>query len=278
MISNRLTMLGTGSAFPTQSYHSCFLLQSGKDTLLADGGGGMEILHRLDQAGMSPASLHHMFVSHVHTDHIFGAVWVIRRVLQLSLENSYEGTFQVLGNAEVTAAIQTICRLTLLPAYTERMQSVISLTTVSPGDTARIGSISLQFIDACSRGCTQTGFVATLPDGVTFGFLGDESLTGRNLQQVSGIDYLVCGAYCSYADRDIFHPYEKHHHTVRDVAREAAEAGVGCLILCHCEDRDPESRPLLYATEASEFFRGPVMTPADMEVIELTDGRQNSLV
>lgn len=262
-------MLGTGSAFPTQSYHSCFLLQCGADTLLADGGGGMEILNRLNEAGTPPEMLHHMFVSHVHTDHIFGAVWVIRRIIQLSLENSYEGVLEVFGNQEVTSALREICRLTLLPAYVERMRDVIRLTTVSPGDTVAVGAMSLRFIDACSRGCVQTGFVADLPGKVTLGFLGDESLTDRNHEGAAGVSYLVCGAYCSYADRDIFHPYEKHHHTVRDVAAEADKAGVGTLILCHCEDRDPVSRRHLYATEASEFFRGPVLTPSDMEVIHL---------
>ena len=124
-MENEIIMLGTGSAFPNNFYHSCFLLKSGPDTILVDGGGGMEILRRIESAGQSLRGLHHIFVSHVHTDHIFGAVWVIRRLIQFSLEDTYSGPLEVYCNSEVTAALLTICRLTLLPAYFERMQQIV---------------------------------------------------------------------------------------------------------------------------------------------------------
>lgn len=277
-MNTRLTMLGTGSAFPSQSYHTCFLLRCGDSALLADGGGGMEILQRLSRAKMPLEQLRHIFVSHVHTDHIFGVVWVIRRIVQMSLEDRYQGTLTVYGNAQVTDAMRTICRLTLLPAYFERMERIVELHTVAPGDEVAVGPMSIRFVDACSRGCDQTGFVATLPGGMTLGFLGDESLTERNRLAVAGVDYLLCGAYCSFADREIFRPYEKHHHTVRDVAAEAAAAGVGTLVLCHCEDRHPEGRASRYAAEAAEFFDRPVLTPLDFDEIRIptSDGNEVS--
>ncbi|MDE7387638.1 MAG: MBL fold metallo-hydrolase [Muribaculaceae bacterium] len=264
---NTITMLGTGSAFPRNFYHSCFLLSDGSDSLLVDGGGGMEVLRRLDRVGMDLCDLHDMFVTHVHTDHIFGAVWVIRRLVQFSLESRYDGPLRVWANAQVTEALRIICRLTLLPAYHERMEQVVEFRTVVPDDEFSVGGMRLRVIDSCSRGCEQSGFIATMPDGQTLAFLGDESLTERNLDTVSGVGHLICGAYCSYADREIFRPYEKHHHTVADVAHRAAMAGVGHLILCHCEDHSPDDRAERYAAEAAEEYAGKVTTPVDGEII-----------
>lgn len=264
---NTITMLGTGSAFPQNSYHSCFLLSDSESHLLIDGGGGMEVLRRIEAAGLPLRSLHHMFVTHVHTDHIFGAVWVIRRLVQFSLEDSYSGPLHVYANSEVIEALRTICRLTLLPAYRERMERVVEFHTVSPGDIFSVGAMRLRVIDSCSRGCTQSGLIATMPDGQTVATLGDESLTDANLPAVAGVNHLLCGAFCSYADRHIFHPYEKHHHTVADVARRAERAGVGHLILCHCEDTHPEGRAERYAAEAVPLLRARVTTPLDGETI-----------
>lgn len=267
LMMNTITMLGTGSAFPRNFYHSCFLLSDGRDCLLVDGGGGMEVLRCLDRAGMDLCDLHDMFVTHVHTDHIFGAVWVIRRLVQFSLEGSYHGSLRVWANAQVTEALRTICRLTLLPAYYERMAQMVEFHTVAPADEFCVGGMRLRVIDSCSRGCEQSGFIATMPDGQTLAALGDESLTESNLDAVRGVDNLICGAFCCYADREIFRPYEKHHHTVVDVARRAARAGVGHLILCHCEDCAPEDRAERYAAEAACEFDGKVTTPVDGEII-----------
>lgn len=262
-------MLGTGSAFPAHAYHSCFLLRIGEERLLVDAGGGMEILRRIEQSGTHLSELQHMFVSHVHTDHIFGAVWIIRRLTQFRLEGKYQGRFTVYGNAEVISAIRQICELTLLPAYRECMASFVDFITVTDGQTLNIGEINLKFIDVHSRGCTQFGFLATLPDHTTLAFLGDESLTERNYRAVSDVDYLISGAYCCYADREIFKPYEKHHHTVRDVAGLAQTAGAKNLILVHCEDHDPDRRQQRYQAEAAELFGGSVRVPLDMEKISL---------
>lgn len=275
---NSLTMLGTGSAFPTRSYHSCFLLSDGTATLLTDGGGGMELLDRIKQAGSEITAIDALFVTHVHTDHIFGIVWLIRRLTQFALEESRAGILPaatprqklpVYGNAEVIHALREICRLTFLPAYFNKMNEIIDFRTVEAGSEFSVGQMQFRVIDCCSRGCDQSGFIATMPDGVTLACLGDESLTDRNGPTVEAVDWLLCGAYCSFADREIFRPYEKHHHTVADVARMASRFNVGNLIICHCEDRDLANRAARYAAEAAEFFSGQVITPLDLQEILL---------
>ena len=75
---NTLTMLGTGSALVTRCYNTCFAISTPGATLLTDAGGGNGILCQLRKAGMPPDGIDFMFLTHAHTDHIMGAVWLVR--------------------------------------------------------------------------------------------------------------------------------------------------------------------------------------------------------
>lgn len=262
-------MLGTGSAFPAHSYNECFILDTGSGRLLVDAGGGNGIIHILEKAQLDIATIHDFFVTHTHTDHILGAIWIIRRIVQLHIENRYEGALSIYGNRDVIHALTEICRLTFLPSYFSAMKEVVRFNTVEPGESRLIAGAEVQFIDCHSANTMQTGFQMRLPSGNVFCCLGDEALTQTNLSEVIDADYLLCGAFCRYADRDIFRPYEKHHSTVKDVAINAAAARIGTLILAHCEDRMPGDRNALYAAEAANYYYGNVIVPNDADRIDL---------
>ncbi len=266
----RLIVLGTGSAFPTRSYNECFIVETDGGRLLVDGGGGNAIINILERMSVDIRTLHDLFVTHSHTDHILGAVWFIRRVVQFAIEEKYPGRLNVYGNSDVIEALRQICRLTFLKAYYEKMESIVDFRIVAPGDSADIAGCAVSFIDCRSANVDQTGFRMTLPDGRALFCLGDEALTTENAPEVAGADYLVCGAFCRYADRDVFRPYEKHHLTVKDVAATAQDVGIKNLILMHCEDRTPAaSRQELYAEEAADYYKGKIIVPEDGTMISL---------
>ncbi len=263
-------MLGTGSAFPTESYNACAVLCDKGLRLLIDSGGGNGILRQLGACGIDPASLHHFFVTHSHTDHILGAVWVIRAIINARLADFYEGSLKLYGNPDVLATIDTICRLTLLDAHYRVFRELTEPIDVTATPDLEMEGVSFRFFDVGSRNVCQTGFRSTLSDGREVVFLGDESLTDTNIEDCRGADTVVCGAFCRHADADHFRPYEKHHHTVRDVARVARRADIRRLVLIHSEDTDLSHRQAVYAAEAAEYgFTGPTITPADGDTIEL---------
>lgn len=78
MTGEKIIMLGTGEAVTTHCYNTCYTLHAQKTTLLVDGGGGNGILCQLEKAEIGLDELDAVFVSHAHTDHIPGAVWIIR--------------------------------------------------------------------------------------------------------------------------------------------------------------------------------------------------------
>ena len=88
-MNEKIIMLGTGSAMVTDCYNTCFLLKSENDCLLVDAGGGNGILSAIKKSGIAWNSIKTMFITHSHTDHILGAVWVIRQISALMNSGKY---------------------------------------------------------------------------------------------------------------------------------------------------------------------------------------------
>jgi ribonuclease Z len=67
----RITMLGTGTPFPTADrFGSAILVEAAGKRLLFDCGRGAVI--RLTQAGVSPSEINGLFLTHLHSDHVVG--------------------------------------------------------------------------------------------------------------------------------------------------------------------------------------------------------------
>ena len=56
-MAERLTILGTGSAFVTRCYNTCFIIDCGVSRLMVDAGGGNGILAQLEKAGVAIADV-----------------------------------------------------------------------------------------------------------------------------------------------------------------------------------------------------------------------------
>ena len=66
-----------------------------------------------------------------------------------------------------------------------------------------------------------------------------EALDGKNARDAK---WLFSEAYCLYADRDIYKPYERSHVTSLDVGSIAREMNVKNLLIYHTEDYGPDRR------------------------------------
>ncbi len=111
-MNEKIIMLGTGSAMVTDCYNTCFLLKSENDCLLVDAGGGNGILSAIKKSGIAWNSIKTMFITHSHTDHILGAVWVIRQISALMNSGKYDGDFNIYCHDECVGSITAICNHT----------------------------------------------------------------------------------------------------------------------------------------------------------------------
>ena len=265
----KLIMLGTGNAMVTHCYNTCFALQEGEDFLLVDAGGGNGILRQLEDAGLSISHMHHLFITHAHTDHLLGVVWVVRLVAQSINQGKYDGDLTIWSHDEVLKIIEPLCR-SLLPAKLgKHIGTHIHFVEIHPGDTLSALDMTMTVFDIESTKAKQYGFSAKLPNGRILTCLGDESYNPVTRDYVQGCDWLLTEAFCLYDDQDIFHPYEKHHSTARDAAIMAQELGAKRLVLYHTEDKTLATRKAYYMAEARSVYDGAVFVPDDLEALTL---------
>lgn len=269
METPQITMLGTGNAVTTKCYNTCFILKDSGSVLLVDGGGGNGILVQMEKAGASIYDIHDMFITHAHTDHILGAVWVIRVVMQEMLKGKFGGTFNVYGHDKVLEVLSFIIQKTLHRKYADLVEKSVLLHELKDGDRFSVGVMKFQCFDIRSSKEKQFGFRAELSDGQTLACLGDEPFNEAARAFVENADWLMCEAFCLYDDREKFRPYEKNHSTALDAGILAKSLNVRNLILYHTEDSDLERRKRAYSTEAGTNFMGDIYVPDDIETIIL---------
>lgn len=266
---DKLIFLGTGHALAYHCYTTCLALTDGAHTFVTDGGGGNGVFMQMERANMRPDEVTDLFISHAHTDHLIGAIWLVR-VIGHQFDRSGRTTpLHVYGHASVLETFRTICNLLVGGQVLSHFDKDIIFHAVESGDTHTIGHWQVTFFDTGAAKTTQYGWRATLENGKTLVFLGDEPLTDVGLPYAKDVDYLVHEAMCLEADADKYHPHRIHHSSVVDAANNATRAGAKHLILFHAEDKDLDTRKARYTAEAAAHFDGPVDAPDDLDVFIL---------
>ncbi|MGL4108945.1 MBL fold metallo-hydrolase [Clostridium sp. LP20] len=265
----KLTMLGTGSAMVTKCYNTCFTISNNDEYFLVDAGGGNTILTNLEKANIPISKVHNVFISHNHNDHILGVVWVIRAACQGILNSKYEGNLNVYCHKTSIDAIKSICSFVLQKKFLKLFDTRIIFKEISDKYEAEILGRKTVFFNINSTKDLQHGFKTTLINGKTLTFLGDEPYRESIKSYCENIDYLLHEAFCSYADREIFKPYEKHHATAKDACENARILNAKSILLYHAEDKNLSNRKANYIKEGKEVFDGTIYVPNDLDTIDL---------
>lgn len=266
----RLVVLGTGTAIVTYYYNTCFLLDDGKEYFLADAGGGNGILNRFQELDLDFSKLHHAFLSHEHTDHLLGMVWVLRYIAHYMRLGLYDGEFRLYCHDVLAVKIQTICQMVLQPAEYMFFGHRIHIVVVEDKKERDILDYKFTFFDIHSTKAKQYGFKMIYDNNKSLVFLGDEPLSPACEKYIKNAQWLLSEAFCLYSQREIHNPYRYHHATVKEACENAKKADVKNLVLWHTEDVTTAGRrKKLYTEEAAGYYDGNVFVPDDGEVIML---------
>lgn len=270
----KLIILGTGNANATKCYNTCFAIRTealdGKEEyFLVDAGGGNGILVQLEKAQIPLEKIHHIFLSHEHTDHILGMVWMIRMIAARIRQGSYEGNLHVYCHSDLVEPLLTIVRLTVQGKFVKLIGDRILIHPLEDGDEQQILAYRVKFFDIRSTKAKQYGFTMRLENGKKFTFVGDEPYREHEEAYAKGADWLLHESFCLYSEKERFRPYEKHHTTVQDACQMAEKLHVKNLILYHTEDKDLAHRKERYTAEGTPWFTGSLYVPEDLEVFEL---------
>lgn len=262
-------MLGTGSAMVTKCYNTCFTLSNDSENLLVDGGGGNTILTNLEKCNISINSIHNVFLSHNHNDHILGIIWVIRKVCQEILKDKYDGNLNIYCQQISIDALRDISSYVLQKKFINLFDKRIIFNKVEDNMQATILGRKTIFFDIQSTKDPQFGFKTYLNNGKTLTFLGDEPYRDSVKKYAQNVDILMHEAFCTYEDREIFKPYEKHHATSLDACKNASLLNVKSIILFHGEGRNLSDRKIRYIDEGKTVFKGTIYAPDDLDEIIL---------
>ena len=268
-MAQELIVLGTGNAMVTRCFNTCFALRFGQEYFLIDSGGGNGVLRVLADADIFPSDIHHVFITHAHTDHILGVPWLVRSIGTQIIAGRYDGILTIYCHDVVEQAIRIICEVTIQKKFTKLFDDRIRFVTLSDGDTTQIFGSTVRFFDIRSTKAKQFGMQVELSLGRRLVCLGDEPCDAQCEQLAAKADWLLCEAFCLYQDRDRFKPYEKHHSTAKDAAELAERLGVKNLVLWHTEDKTLDTRAEAYQTEAKRYFSGHVFVPCDLDKMVL---------
>ncbi len=259
-----LTMLGTGSASVKNCYNTCFVFTENGQNFLVDAGGGNQILKILDDENISVTDLEHIFITHSHTDHILGAVWLVRMIGQAINYDGCDKQFNIYCHDEAAEALKAICCATLPKSVTKHFGGQLKLNILEDGDRYSILGCEVEFFDILSDKTKQFGFIMDI-GGKKLACCGDEPLQRALCEKLCGCSWLMHEAFCLYSERDIFKPYQKFHSTVKDACETAQKLGAENLILYHTEDTHGKNRKALYAAEGKQYYSGKLYIPDDGE-------------
>lgn len=265
----KVVMLGTGNAMVTDCYNTCFVIEENGQKFLVDGGGGNGILTQLKKAGIEWSEIRHIFITHKHIDHLLGTIWMTRLICQYMSQGKYQGEAHFYGHEEVIHTLLTICEMVLQPKQVALIGNRVHFHVVNDAEERMILNHKVTFFDLRSTKAKQYGFTMEIGNEKTLVCCGDEPLNAENEAYLAGCEYLMHEAFCLDSQAEIFHPYEKHHSTVKDACILAEKSQIPNLILYHTEDKNIANRKKLYTEEGQAFYHGNLFIPEDLEEIEL---------
>ena len=262
----KITMLGTGHAVVTSCYNTCYVMEDGERRLLVDGGGGISLLRQLKAAGIRWNTIHEIFVTHRHLDHITGILWMMRMLGGPLASGKMKEDVFVYGHDEVIGILDQMIR-SLLPERAELIGKRIHLIEVGDREQGEMMGKPVTFFDIHSVKAKQFGFVMD-DNGRKIVVCGDEPLHEECMEPAEGAEMILHEAFSLYSEREKYHPYEKQHSTVKDACETAQRLHARRLLLYHSEESDLKNRKQRYTEEGRQYYDGMLYVPDDLDVIE----------
>lgn len=268
-MKERLIILGTGNAAVTRCYNTCFAIQKDEEFFLVDTGGGNGILTQLEKSGIPLEQIREIFISHEHTDHLLGLIWLIRMIATQISKGKYQGNLLIHCHKQLKKTILTIVKLTIQDKFVKIIGERILFNDIRNGKTEEILGYKVTFFDILSTKTKQFGFTMNLNNEKKLTFLGDEPYREHEYPYAYQSDWLLHEAFCLYSEREQFLPYEKDHTTVKEACEIGEQLAVANLILYHTEDRNLEKREALYCEEGRAYYSGNLLVPNDLSIFDL---------
>ena len=274
----QVVILGTGTPVPdhTRAGAGVAIVYENQAYVFDVGGGvvqrAIEASSRLDIPALFPANIQHVFITHLHSDHMLDLVelaWTLwwRRTSQISvwgptgLEATAKGMYEMM-NADVrirSSGAQTVVN----PGFYR-----IIPTEIEEGVIFTNGGITIEAFTVAHGDISPAfGYRVTTPDKVVV-ISGDTSYSEKLAEMAKGADVLVHEVISNEGVSELSEDWRLYHsrsHTVTsELARVATEARPDLLVLYHVLFYGAPVETAL--TEVQALYDGEVVLANDLDV------------
>ena len=264
----KLILLGVGNGATLNLYNTCFVIQTNKENFLIDTGGSIEIINRLKKVNIDFQNIKHIFISHTHTDHILGLIWMIKLLYKPIIKKELTDKINIYCNDEVYEGIETLIKTLLPEELIDIVYDWLEFKVLKDKDRYTINGIEYEFFDIKARGNKQYGFEFK-DNGKRFVFLGDQTINPDLFPRVKDADYVTHEVFCLEQERKKFLIKASGHSTVKDTSETMNKLNVKNLILYHTGEAQGKDRKRIYTEEGKEYFKGNIIVPDEFEEIEI---------
>lgn len=263
--SMKVTLLGTGTPYPdADRFGSAVLVEAAGKKLLFDCGRG--VVTRLHQAGINPADVDGVFLTHLHSDHVVGLPdlwltgWFLGREQPLRIWGP-PGT-QAMGQHLALAfrfdvQVRESGPDALPPAGAELEARDIRQSTVYDDGGLRVSAF------AVDHGLVKPALGYRIDyAGHSVVISGDTRFSENLIEQAKGTDCLIHAAWATNAKNPTPEP-QRSIASAEDAARVFAAAKPKLAVIVHYKDSEG------MADAVRKIYNGPFVIGQDLMVIEI---------
>jgi ribonuclease BN (tRNA processing enzyme) len=189
---SRVQFVGSGDAFGSGGrLQTCILVEDGEWRALIDCGATSLI--GLKAAGVDPASIDAIVISHLHGDHFGGLPFYL---LDAQLNSRRTTELIIAGHADLEERLRATMDL-LFPGSQRALDVVqTSFVSIAPGDPTPLGPAALEVYDV-DHFCGSPPYAVrlTTPSGAVITYSGDTQWTDTLIEAADNADLFVAEAY-----------------------------------------------------------------------------------
>jgi ribonuclease BN (tRNA processing enzyme) len=190
--TSSVTFLGSGDAFGSGGrLQTCMLVEDGDWRCLLDCGATS--LTGLKAAGIDPASISAVIVSHLHGDHFGGLPFFL---LDAQLNSRRSEPLWLLGHADLKPRLRAAMDV-LFPGSQRALELVdVRFVELSPQSVASVGDASIEVFDV-NHFCGSPPFAVrlTTPSGKVVAYSGDTEWTETLIEAARDADLFIAETY-----------------------------------------------------------------------------------
>jgi ribonuclease Z len=269
-----ITLLGTGSPLPNPDRAGpATLVRAGGAIVLVDCGRG--VVMRLTAAGVLPAFLSAVLLTHLHSDHITDlndivtSHWVMSATPTPLKVIGPVGTRRVVDAVLGMLALDQEYRLTHHDDLTQGPW--IEVTEVEPGDTFELGGVAVSVHRTDHRPVSPTVGYRIEHEGTVAAIAGDTVPCDELDVLCAGADLYVQTVIRADLVQAIPNPRLQdildYHSTVEQAAQTATRAGVKTLVLTHYVPPMAKGDEEAWRSLAAAHFAGPIVLGDDLTTV-----------